>query len=162
MVRRPRLASTSHLREGSLAAFGYVLHLEFPEPGMHAFERLLDGPHAPLATLGPAVDDPPTLCACERQALLSKVSEIDRMRQFTTKYTLDDAVRQPPGPQGGDALMKLIRSRDQLGTQAEAGDADRDAICTSCWAHTSASTATSGWRFAEARSPVRQTAGHEL
>jgi DNA repair protein RadC len=25
--------------------------------------------------------------------ILSKVSEIDRMRQFTTKYTLDDAVR---------------------------------------------------------------------
>ena len=32
------------LREGSLAAFAYVLHLEFPEPGMYSFERLFDGP----------------------------------------------------------------------------------------------------------------------
>ena len=32
------------LREGSLAAFGYVLHLEFPEPGMYSFERLQSGP----------------------------------------------------------------------------------------------------------------------
>ncbi len=78
-----------YLREGSLAAFGYLLHLEFPEPGMHAFERLLGGPHPPMATLGPAVDDQPALCACERPESSSKVSEIDRMRQFTTKYTLE-------------------------------------------------------------------------
>jgi hypothetical protein len=32
------------LREGSLASFAYVLHLEFPEPGMYAFERMVDGP----------------------------------------------------------------------------------------------------------------------
>ena len=32
------------LREGSLAAFGYILHLEFPEPGMYSFERLFGGP----------------------------------------------------------------------------------------------------------------------
>ena len=33
------------------------------------------------------------LYALREAGLLSKVSEIDRMRQFTTKYTLDDAVR---------------------------------------------------------------------
>ena len=32
------------LREGSLASFAYVLHLEFPEPGMYSFERLFNGP----------------------------------------------------------------------------------------------------------------------
>ncbi|OLD57308.1 MAG: hypothetical protein AUI54_03260 [Acidobacteria bacterium 13_1_40CM_2_56_5] len=32
------------LREGSLASFGYVLHLEFPEPGMYSFDRILGGP----------------------------------------------------------------------------------------------------------------------
>ncbi|MEZ6141697.1 MAG: hypothetical protein R3B84_14085 [Zavarzinella sp.] len=31
------------LREGSLAAFAYVLHLEFPEPGMYSFEKMLNG-----------------------------------------------------------------------------------------------------------------------
>jgi DNA repair protein RadC len=32
------------LREGSLVSFAYVLHLEFSEPGMYAFERMVDGP----------------------------------------------------------------------------------------------------------------------
>ncbi len=31
-------------REGRLEAFGYILHLECPEPGMYSFERLFDGP----------------------------------------------------------------------------------------------------------------------
>jgi len=34
------------LREGSLASIAFILHLEFPEPGMYSFERLFDGsPH---------------------------------------------------------------------------------------------------------------------
>jgi hypothetical protein len=32
------------LREGCLASFAYILHLEFPEPGMHAFNKMFDGP----------------------------------------------------------------------------------------------------------------------
>lgn len=41
------------LREGCLATFAYVLHLEFPEPGMHTFEKMLNGPmHRWLSTAG--------------------------------------------------------------------------------------------------------------
>ena len=80
------------LREGSLAAFGYVLHLEFPEPGMYSFERLFKGPmHRWL--LWDQQWMVRQLYVLREAGILSKVSEIDGMRQFTTKYTLDDAVR---------------------------------------------------------------------
>jgi len=80
------------LREGSLDAFGYALHLEFPEPGMYSFERLFNGPmHKWL--LWDQQWMVHQLYVLREAGILSKVSEIDRMRQFTTKYTLDDAVR---------------------------------------------------------------------
>ena len=46
------------LRDGSLAAFAYVLHLEFPEPGMYAFERMFDGPMHKWLLWDQHVDDP--------------------------------------------------------------------------------------------------------
>ena len=80
------------LREGSLAAFTYLLHLEFPEPGMYSFERLFNGPmHKWL--LWDQQWMVHQLYVLREAGILSKVSEIDRTRQFTTKYTLDDAVR---------------------------------------------------------------------
>ena len=79
------------LREGSLAAFTYLLHLEFPEPGMYSFERLFNGPmHKWL--LWDQQWMVHQLYVLREAGILSKVSEIDRTRQFTTKYTLDDAV----------------------------------------------------------------------
>jgi DNA repair protein RadC len=81
------------LREGSLAAFGYVLHLEFPEPGMYSFERIFEGPmHRWL--LWDQQWMVRQLYLLREAGILSKVSEIDGMRQFTTKFTLDDAVRR--------------------------------------------------------------------
>lgn len=81
------------LREGCLASFAYVLHLEFPEPGMHAFEKMFDGPmHKWL--LWDQQWMIRQLYSLREAGLLSKVSEIDRLRQFTTKYTLADAVQR--------------------------------------------------------------------
>jgi hypothetical protein len=81
------------LREGCLASFAYVLHLEFPEPGMHAFERMADGPmHKWLLWDEQWMIQ--QLYRLREAGLLSKVSEIDRLRQFTTKYTLADAVQR--------------------------------------------------------------------
>jgi DNA repair protein RadC len=94
---RTRLNVT--LREGSLAAFGYVLHLEFPEPGMYSFERLLNGPmHRWL--LWDQHWMIRQLYALREAGLLSKVSEIDRMRQFTTKFMLELALRHLLGIAG--------------------------------------------------------------
>jgi DNA repair protein RadC len=80
------------LRQGSLSSFAYLLHLEFPEPGMYSFERLFDGPlHRWL--LWDQQWMVQQLYRLREAGLLSKVSEIDRVRQFTTKYALADAVR---------------------------------------------------------------------
>jgi hypothetical protein len=80
------------LREGWLASFAYVLHLEFPEPGMYAFERMIDGPmHKWL--LWDKHWMVRQLYRLREAGLLSKVSEIDRLRQFTTKYNLSEAVQ---------------------------------------------------------------------
>jgi hypothetical protein len=79
------------LREGCLASFAYVLHLEFPEPGMQAFEKMFDGPmHRWLLWDQQGMIQ--QLYRLRESGLLSKVSEIDRVRQFTTKYTLTDAM----------------------------------------------------------------------
>ena len=80
------------LREGSLVSFAYVLHLEFPEPGMHAFERMFDGPmHKWL--LWDQQWMVRQLYRLREAGVLSKVSEIDRLRQFTTKVTLAEAMQ---------------------------------------------------------------------
>ena len=79
------------LREGSTAAFAYILHMEFPEPGMYSFDKMLHGPmHKWLLWDQPWMIR--QLYALREVGLLSKVSEIDRMCQFTTKYSLSDAV----------------------------------------------------------------------
>lgn len=89
------------VRRGDLAAFAYVLHLEFPEPGMYGFERLVQGPMRRWL-LWDQDWIIKQLYACEEAGLLAKVSEIDRARQFTTKYTLGEAV----GP-----ILSLIHER---------------------------------------------------
>ncbi len=80
------------LREGSLSAFAYILHLEFPEPGMFSFERLFEGPmHKWLLWDQQWMIQ--QLYQLREAGLLAKVSEIDRMRQFTTRLSLAEAVR---------------------------------------------------------------------
>ncbi len=94
---KTRLNVTS--RRGDLPAFAYLLHLEFPEPGMFLFDRLLQGPLRRWLLWDPEwmVKQ---LYACGEVGLIAKVSEIDGTRQFTTKYHLDEAV----GP-----IVSLIR-----------------------------------------------------
>jgi hypothetical protein len=80
------------LREGSLASFAYVLHLEFPEPGMYSFEKLFDGRmHTWL--LWDQAWMIRQLYLLREFGLLSKVSEIDRFRQFTTKHNLANVIQ---------------------------------------------------------------------
>jgi hypothetical protein len=81
------------LREGGLASFAYILHHEFPEPGMHAFDSMFDGPlHKWL--LWDKQWMVRQLYRLREAGLLSKVSEIDRLRHFTTKFTLTDALER--------------------------------------------------------------------
>ena len=78
------------IRTGDLASFAYILHLEFPEPGMQLFEKVLDGPmHKWLLWDRQWMIQ--QLYRLREEGLISKVSEIDSMRQFTTKYSLAEA-----------------------------------------------------------------------
>lgn len=78
-------------RQGHLAAFAYILHLEYPEPGMYPFEKLLDGPmHKWLLWDRKWIVD--QLYLARHAKLLPKISEIDSLRQFTTKYPLAEVV----------------------------------------------------------------------
>jgi len=78
-------------RQGHLAALAYIMHLEFPEPGMYSFDKLLDGPmHKWLLWDRKWIAE--QLYMLRHFKLLSKVSDIDNMRQFTTKYSLAEAV----------------------------------------------------------------------
>jgi DNA repair protein RadC len=86
-------------RKGGLPAFAYILHLEFHEPGMFPFERLIQGPMRRWLLWDPEWMIK-QLYACGEVGLIAKVSEIDGTRQFTTKYHLDEAV----GP-----IVSLIR-----------------------------------------------------
>lgn len=88
------------VRQGRLPAFAYILHLEFPEPGMYGFERLLHGPMGRwlLWDRDWIISQ---LYACEAAGLLAKISEIDRVKQFTTNHTLEQAV---------EPILSLIRN----------------------------------------------------
>ena len=78
-------------RDISIPAFAFVVHSEFPQPGMYditALERnrsiraMLWNPDYLLSAL----------YELRNQGLISKVSEIDTVRQFTTRWTLDELV----------------------------------------------------------------------
>ena len=79
-------------REIPVASFTFVLHSEFPEPGMYDIRKLeknrivrsmLWNPESLLASL----------YELRNQGIISKVSEIDTIRQFTTRYALEDAIK---------------------------------------------------------------------
>jgi DNA repair protein RadC len=79
------------LRDGSLGALVFVLHREFPEPGIYELRRCLDGPaHSWLLWSQDWIRK--GLYRLRELGILAKVSEIDRVRQFTTCFTGDEAM----------------------------------------------------------------------
>lgn len=82
-----------HYREISISSFTFVLHSEFPEPGMYDIEKL-EKNHAIRSLLWDSDKILLTLYELRNQGLIAKVSEIDSVRQFTTKYTLEQAVEK--------------------------------------------------------------------
>lgn len=75
-------------REPSLAAFAFVVHSEFPEPGMFPIAKL-EQSQALRTLLWQPASFLSLLYELRNQTLISKISEIDALRQFTTIYSLD-------------------------------------------------------------------------
>lgn len=78
-------------REVALASFAFVLHSEFPEPGMYDLS-LLENNAAMLPLLWNPDRILPAIYELRNRGVLAKVSEIDSVRQFTTKWALDQLV----------------------------------------------------------------------
>lgn len=83
-------------REIPLASFSFVLHSEFPEPGMYDISKIENNTciHTMLWNPDRIL---PSLYELRNLGIISKVSAIDNVRQFTTKWSLEEVV---------DALIK--------------------------------------------------------
>ncbi|HPQ70649.1 MAG TPA: hypothetical protein PKW95_16105 [bacterium] len=79
------------LREGNLDAFVFILHREFPEPGMYDLRKVIEGP-AHLWLLWSQDWIRKALYRLREMGILAKVSEIDTVRQFTTRFEPAEAI----------------------------------------------------------------------
>lgn len=86
-----KVTMTFSYRDIPIPALAFVLHSEFPEPGMYDIRKLEQN-----RFVRAMIWNPERLLAAlyelRNQGLVSKVSEIDSVRQFTTRYTLAEAV----------------------------------------------------------------------
>ena len=80
-------------RDIPLDSFAFVLHSEFPEPGMFDTAKLEQNRLIRAMLWNPA-RLLPALYELRNQGLISKISEIDGLRQFTTRHTLAGVVEQ--------------------------------------------------------------------
>jgi DNA repair protein RadC len=80
-------------RDLSIVSFAFVLHSEFPVPGMFDIAGV-ESNDAMQAMLWDPSRFLPGLYELRNRGLISKVSEIDNVRQFTTKLTLTEAVER--------------------------------------------------------------------
>lgn len=91
IVKADRTKINFAYREIPLASFAFVLHSEFPEPGMYDI-RKLDENRMIRAMLWNPERLLHALYEVRNRGLISKISEIDNIRQFTTKHTLAGVV----------------------------------------------------------------------
>lgn len=78
-------------RDIPFPAFAFVLHSEFPKPGMYDIAATENNRSMKALLWNPA-RILPSLYELRNQGILSKVSEIDTVRQFTTVWTLEQVV----------------------------------------------------------------------
>lgn len=91
IAKADRVKVTFGYRDIPLPAFAFILHSEFPEPGMFDLATL-EGNETILAMLWEPSRVLPSLYELRNQGLVSKISEIDNVRQFTTKWSLKEVV----------------------------------------------------------------------
>jgi DNA repair protein RadC len=78
-------------REVPIHSFAFILHSEFPEPGMYDISEIEQNPFIRVLLWNPDKIIT-TLYELRNYGLLPKVSEIDSVRQFTTRWTLEQVV----------------------------------------------------------------------
>ncbi|HUT56933.1 MAG TPA: hypothetical protein VNA25_03545 [Phycisphaerae bacterium] len=86
-----RQAVSMSYRDIKLPSFAFVLHSEYPEPGMYDVGKL-ETNRAVRAMLWNPSQIVSALYELRNFGIISKVSEIDNIRQFTTKWPLRKVV----------------------------------------------------------------------
>lgn len=86
-----RQKMTFAYRDILLPSFAFVLHSEFPTPGIYRIEEVEQNQKIRALLWNPD-RILPVLYELRNWGIISKVSEIDTVRQFTTKMTLDQMV----------------------------------------------------------------------
>jgi len=74
-------------------SFAFILHSEYPEPGMYDLSSLENNISIKTILWNPT-RILPSLYELRNRYLISKISEIDSVRQFTTKMTLESIVTE--------------------------------------------------------------------
>lgn len=82
-----------HYREIRSPAFAFIVHSEFSKPGIYDIEKLEQN-RAIRSMLWKPEFILPELYELRNQGLISKVSEIDTVRQFTTKFSPNQLVER--------------------------------------------------------------------
>ena len=91
VARSDKKKISFNYRAPAVASLAFLIHSEFPAPGMYEISWLENSP-----LIRAMLWDPdrllPGLYELRNLGLISKISEIDNIRQFTTEFTLDELV----------------------------------------------------------------------
>jgi len=91
VARSDKRKISFNYRTPAVASLAFLIHSEFPAPGMYEISWLENSP-----LIRAMFWDPdrllPGLYELRNLGLISKISEIDNIRQFTTEFTLDELV----------------------------------------------------------------------
>jgi len=79
------------VRQPLIQSFAYILHNEYPKPGVYSIESLLKNPYC-KAMFWTEESLTPALYELRNLGIIPRVSEIDTVRQFTTKYSASEIV----------------------------------------------------------------------
>lgn len=91
IVRTDRTSISFAYRDISIPSFAFVLHSEFPDPGMYDIQMIKNNSVIQAMLWNPE-RILPLLYELRNEGIISKVSEIDDVRQFTTKWPLERVV----------------------------------------------------------------------
>ncbi len=95
-VRADRTRVSISLRDVPIPSLAFIIHSEFATPGMYAISEL-ESNQAVRNMLWQGDQLLPALYEMRNLGLIAKVSEIDNVRQFTTRYTLAQVVGRLAG-----------------------------------------------------------------
>jgi DNA repair protein RadC len=91
VAKADKVTLTYAYREIPVPAFAFILHSEFPEPGMYDIKKVEQNPFIRAMLWNPE-QLLSSLYELRNLGLLAKISEIDSIRQFTTRHALVEVV----------------------------------------------------------------------